>query len=644
LGKATIYSHLGEGRYSIGYHRDTTYAQQQVDRLTTALTAIQAKLYEGSDSLLDRVQKAWDHFLEAKNRYDQQVLLWAECVRQLNCSNGDEMMKKALEIGKEAIERRTKWTTAKAAFAEAKAQQITWIDERARYQNEVNKQTEVIQAWAVDHPGNTPLPPMTVVGTIETGGVKGATAYDFALPKPYINILPHASAPYNAGRDYCIQALGSQSTATALSNATQFLAVLTANPRYSIGKITAIDKEAETASVTIWGTTPTASAPTDWQPVEHAGVPIQYPCGAEPFEVDDLVVVQYSGQFRASPAVIGFAEEPESCSSVKITYIVQAGGTLIGQAVQHLEIGAWATPVSVELAENAFLTGWSDGHTSASRHDQAGEESVTYTANVVVNQSWLAHFPTELYMTLARGNADPQGAVDCNSNMTQRRLTDILTPTSWTKTYGEPAVQEHPYDFPENHGRSYWIISGSTYRTIMFKYTGYEQDNTYSFAESTGYLNLQFAVESPPEFACGPSRIRYRSVRANAGTIANGSYAVRKGWWYDCVTDITHGGGTAWRNWTGQSTATAYSMEQLDALIRSSVPAKITLVKSGIGSKVYVRLDNSVFWRTIYGITSDITQDIWVREDKFGQITREQAAPINWSDWEASKEPTPFPW
>jgi hypothetical protein len=266
---------------------------------------------------------------------------------------------------------------------------------------------------------------------------------------------------------------------------------------------------------------------------------------------------------------------------------------------------------------------------------------------VVVNQSWLAHFPTELYLGLQPVNAVPTGATDCTANMSQRPISGSSSSTTATKIYGEPTVTENSAYYPDDQGRSYWVMNKGGHMRMLFKSLGStnELSTTYSIAEDyviNGYASYRgLAVEPPPEFSCGASRLRYRTVRANAGSIANGSLSVRKGWMYDCVLDVSHGGGTAWRNWSGSSTVTAYTMEQLDTLIRSAVPAKITLSRAG-ASKVYVRLDNSVFWRSIYGITEDITQDIWVREDKFGQITREQAAPINWSDWEASKEPTPW--
>ncbi|MEY2656070.1 MAG: hypothetical protein RLZZ524_3098 [Pseudomonadota bacterium] len=90
-------------------------------------------------------------------------------------------------------------------------------------------------------------------------------------------------------------------------------------PTYRWGTITALDEDADTASVTLFASTSSAQRLSVNQASTLTNVPIVYmTCNASVFEVGDNVVVEFQGQDWNAPRVIGFLDNPRACNWMMI--------------------------------------------------------------------------------------------------------------------------------------------------------------------------------------------------------------------------------------------------------------------------------------------------------------------------------------
>lgn len=86
-------------------------------------------------------------------------------------------------------------------------------------------------------------------------------------------------------------------------------------PTYRKGTITALDTDADTASVDLDAATSTANSLGINQASTLVDVPVQYmACNANAFEIGDRCVVQFEGQSQTSPVVVGFVDNPRPCN------------------------------------------------------------------------------------------------------------------------------------------------------------------------------------------------------------------------------------------------------------------------------------------------------------------------------------------
>jgi hypothetical protein len=90
-------------------------------------------------------------------------------------------------------------------------------------------------------------------------------------------------------------------------------------PTYRLGTITALDVEADTASVTLDAATSSAQGLNVNQATSLTAVPVEYmTCNASAFEIGDACLVQFVGQDQAAPKVVGFKDHPKSCQNVRV--------------------------------------------------------------------------------------------------------------------------------------------------------------------------------------------------------------------------------------------------------------------------------------------------------------------------------------
>jgi hypothetical protein len=85
-------------------------------------------------------------------------------------------------------------------------------------------------------------------------------------------------------------------------------------PTHRWGTLTAINRDAHTASVSLFDQRSAAQSLPVNQSATLSNVPIQYmTCNSEPFELGDRVVVEFIGQDWNAPRIIGFLDNPKPC-------------------------------------------------------------------------------------------------------------------------------------------------------------------------------------------------------------------------------------------------------------------------------------------------------------------------------------------
>jgi len=322
MGKATISSHLGAGLYEIEYLLDKAYADAQAARLTTDQAQLSADLSD--------LQTALDAETAAANtllaQYSAALDAWVSCLNTPGCSDGSSRYDVVVKAMSALAEQRQKVFAAKTAYAETQAKVLNVIAQLAYYAATAPV-SKTLQVWSVDYPETAPIPANTVVGTIETYSAKGAIGGGW-MQDAYCNIQPTDSASYDKTRDGCVKPMSSQGVATNTMNFLQFLNTSTNNPRYSIGRITALDVDNDLADVELFGAHHSRRIASGY-PFRHGqtsialtALPVSYGlCNAEAFRIGDEVVVKFSAIGLSGGMVIGFADHPRRCTDAVPFYI-----------------------------------------------------------------------------------------------------------------------------------------------------------------------------------------------------------------------------------------------------------------------------------------------------------------------------------
>jgi hypothetical protein len=158
-------------------------------------------------------------------------------------------------------------------------------------------------------------------------------------------------------------------------------------PTYRWGTLTALDKDANLATVFLNSATSSQQSLGINQSSTLTGIPVVYmTCNARAFEVGDRVVVQFLGQDWSNPRVIGFLDNPRPCIQYVASYYVIGYGPLSSgnnHLFDTLERGrdeAWGNFTTVTPVAPWKFIQWSDGITSLMRNDGTATESISRTA------------------------------------------------------------------------------------------------------------------------------------------------------------------------------------------------------------------------------------------------------------------------
>lgn len=144
------------------------------------------------------------------------------------------------------------------------------------------------------------------IGTIEVPGEQTAR-----------NIQPgyNANAVYDSERDGQMLPAIVNTPAGVFWNLAMLPGWQKWKPTFRYGTITAIDYGADTCSLTLEAATSTQQNIDVNQGTTLTAVPIEYMyCDSKVFEVDDVVLIKFTGQDYDSPKVIGFKSHPKRCT------------------------------------------------------------------------------------------------------------------------------------------------------------------------------------------------------------------------------------------------------------------------------------------------------------------------------------------
>lgn len=390
MGKATIYSHLGNGQYSVLYQRNNANAADRIIELRATMAALDYRLYTSpSSNLVAAEAVALADYNAAGADFAAALDAWAACSMLLPpCAEIAALTENIKATGKARAEAGVVLSNIRAEIAKNRAdyyaatQEISYLEQTAK----TNVDGEIINTWCIDYDSLSIIPNGTVVGTIETYGAKGCVQGDGYLPKPYINLQTSANAAYSMERDHCVKPLSSINTAAMFFNWAQWLYVMANNPQHAIGTVLSKYSESQTyLDVELFGTTPTAYQPPGYpfvpgqSSITLLNVPVSYlSCGADLFTAGDKVVVRFDGVGRANPTVIGFADHPVECSGCVSPYVWPWHG-LATNGVIALPGGHTHTMPTAPLTGNAWLL------------DNGGADLTPDAAALAAGETWLNH-------------------------------------------------------------------------------------------------------------------------------------------------------------------------------------------------------------------------------------------------------------
>ena len=298
MGRARIISEQGEGRYTIEIDYGSAERTRRLERVDMRLYELTlrktwqadllADIEAGLPSLLSEMDALIAGYVAATKAVPRDPQNEAAIKKQID--------DKTVQLNKQ----RTLIQEARNALSLTELQYKSAELERGTLE-QLNLVVEQ-GAWCADYTEDA----TGTVATLEINGESGLTL-----------IAPSAPAP--AAADGVMVAREMQSPEQVFWNAAVLPGWQKWKPTYRTGTITALDYEADTASVTLDAATSSAQG----LGINHAevldAVPVQYmTCNAGAFEAGDACVVQFTGQDQAAPKVVGFRDHPKSCFNVRV--------------------------------------------------------------------------------------------------------------------------------------------------------------------------------------------------------------------------------------------------------------------------------------------------------------------------------------
>lgn len=324
MGKATIIEALGEGEYTVRVDagkdaRDAEVArlQAQIASLETQIAGWQATLdafevqeEQPARDAVDAAQQAYIDGMKADPPPD------AAAVRALIAAHSNAVQA-LFEVRARAALLRIQLDTWRLELAQARKDLAQWQAVEVEFE---------VTAWCADATDAA----SGEVGTLEVPG-------EFDVAATTLVIAPQEVPPtLSAGQ---IVAREVQTGAQAYFNAAILPGWQRHMPTYRAGRLSVVDKAADTATVVLDAARSSAQDLDINAPGVLYGVPVRYmTCNATAFEINDHVVVEFQEQDWAQPVVIGFVTNPQRCDLIVIS---RRGSRLELQYSEPLDEFVW---------------------------------------------------------------------------------------------------------------------------------------------------------------------------------------------------------------------------------------------------------------------------------------------------------------
>lgn len=296
MGYALIVSGGTDGRYTISLDIGEAERAALVARFTSQYDLAQAKLAAAEAELTTKTT-ALD---EATLTYNEATTAYIELLRGEVVGGAPEEL---AAIFTEYQEAQAAYIGARTAHAAALANRNALSFSASRLANslaawQAQVLTETRQAWCADLTEDA-------TGYVATMEIPGESEL--------ILIAPGGRVPVLATDGY-LRSRGLMAPWQAYFNAAILPGWQKFKPTYRWGTITALDVDADTATVSLAEARSSAQMLLVNQATTLIGIPVVYmECNADAFQIGDSVVVEFQGKDWAAPRVIGFVDNPRQC-------------------------------------------------------------------------------------------------------------------------------------------------------------------------------------------------------------------------------------------------------------------------------------------------------------------------------------------
>lgn len=284
MGKGVILNHISAGQYRIRLLRNSSRAQSAISRLTYNRNQYDTVYLPNAQAVMDEAYRAWQDSRDKINT----LISGGATIEEI----------KAEVIRRESISSR--YFALKTRYDTLKSERDSIATKLLYIQNNLTSDPE-LDAWCADYTldlsGN--------VGTIEVPG-------ELRDDKVWIQPGYEGNGAYSQSRDGQLFQTPSMTTASTVYNWALQPGWEKWKPLYRTGTITAII--GNTCSITL----DPESSGFDSLNVNVSNtltnVPFRYmECDSEAFQLNDNVVIEFTGQDYSSPVVIGFKDHPRPC-------------------------------------------------------------------------------------------------------------------------------------------------------------------------------------------------------------------------------------------------------------------------------------------------------------------------------------------
>lgn len=301
MARATIGTHLGDGRYTITQHYDTTQIDGVIARLNASISEILSKTLPAA-IVEEAAAEAEDTAAQAA--FDAAISAFsAETITQAELVEAQEQAVDSAVRLAEATRARQSISTALLA-----------LQKRLAYLTAGRVASKEITAWSADYA-------TTLSGDVGTIDVDG----DFNEVIIYPGTAPALDSAYDSARDGARVQPIAQSPEGCYYNWAMRAGWQRYKPSYRIGVMSNRNTTTNTCDVTLLtalagdrnihaGLSDAEVFPDINQTPTLTAVPIEYSsCNARAFADGDEVVVEFTGRDWLAPKVIGFRTNPKRC-------------------------------------------------------------------------------------------------------------------------------------------------------------------------------------------------------------------------------------------------------------------------------------------------------------------------------------------